>query len=139
MKVYPDTSFIVSLYLSDRQSARAELLSQSNPEFCVTPLQIAEWTHAVEQHVFRKAISEEKAQRLHNSFASDCTSWVQMSVPERAFDRCAALARRYTAQFGARTLDTLHVATALELNIGFFWTFDERQMKLAQAVGLTTN
>jgi predicted nucleic acid-binding protein len=36
------------------------------------------------------------------------------------------------------TLDTLHVASALELGAERFWTFDERQAKLARAVGLKT-
>jgi predicted nucleic acid-binding protein len=38
-----------------------------------------------------------------------------------------------------RTLDTLHVACALELKADRFWTFDERQAKLAKARGLKTN
>jgi predicted nucleic acid-binding protein len=140
LNIYPDTSFLVSLYLADRHSAKAELLSRSNPPFYVTPLHSAEWTHAIEQHVFRGTISEEHAQRLHSSFASDCNeAWTQLSIPDRAFERCAVLARRYVAKIGVRTLDTLHVAAALELNIGLFWTFDERQTKLAQAVGLKTN
>ena len=37
-----------------------------------------------------------------------------------------------------RTLDTLHVASALELKAEHFWTFDDRQAKLALAVGLKT-
>jgi predicted nucleic acid-binding protein len=35
-----------------------------------------------------------------------------------------------------RTLDSLHVASALELKADRFWTFDERQAKLAKVVGL---
>ena len=38
----------------------------------------------------------------------------------------------------SRTLDTLHVACALELKAEHFWTFDERQAKLALAEGLKT-
>jgi predicted nucleic acid-binding protein len=37
-----------------------------------------------------------------------------------------------------RTLDSLHVACALELKAGRFWTFDERQGKLARGEGLKT-
>jgi len=33
-------------------------------------------------------------------------------------------------------LDSLHVACALELKADRFWTFDERQAKLAKAEGL---
>jgi predicted nucleic acid-binding protein len=35
-----------------------------------------------------------------------------------------------------RTLDSLHVACALQLKAEQFWTFDERQAKLAKAEGL---
>ena len=34
------------------------------------------------------------------------------------------------------TLDTLHVASALQLGAERFFTFDERQANLARAVGL---
>ncbi|MGA2250711.1 hypothetical protein [Terracidiphilus sp.] len=40
---------------------------------------------------------------------------------------------------GVRTLDSLHVACALELGARSFWTFDERQERLAIAAGLNTN
>ena len=59
-------------------------------------------------------------------------------LAEHAFDLCADLARRYGAKLGMRTLDSLHVACALELNAERFWTFDERQAKLARAEGLKT-
>jgi predicted nucleic acid-binding protein len=49
---------------------------------------------------------------------------------------CADLGRRYAPKLGVRTLDTLHVACALELKADRFWTFDDRQAKLAKAQGL---
>jgi predicted nucleic acid-binding protein len=48
------------------------------------------------------------------------------------------LALRDAARLGLRTLDTLHVASTLELKADRFWTFDERQKKLARAAGLKT-
>jgi predicted nucleic acid-binding protein len=33
-------------------------------------------------------------------------------------------------------LDTLHIACALELGAKEFWTFDQRQERLAKAAGL---
>jgi len=59
-------------------------------------------------------------------------------MPENALEHCAELARRYASKLGIRTLDTLHVACALELKAIRFWTFDERQAKLARALGLKT-
>ena len=64
--------------------------------------------------------------------------WVEVSFPDMAFDVCRELARRYAARLGSRTLDTLHVAGALELKAERFWTFDERKAKLARAAGLKT-
>jgi predicted nucleic acid-binding protein len=46
---------------------------------------------------------------------------------------------KFGPQLGTRTLDTLHVASALELGASEFWTFDQRQQKLAKAVGLATS
>ena len=54
-------------------------------------------------------------------------------MPENAFELCTDLARRYGPKLGIRTLDSLHVACALELKAERFWTFDERQAKLAKA------
>ncbi len=53
------------------------------------------------------------------------------------FERTAELSQMHTPVFGTRALDVLHIAIALELHATEFWTFDERQAKLAQAVGLS--
>jgi predicted nucleic acid-binding protein len=65
--------------------------------------------------------------------------WILLPIPEDAFDLSAELARRYGPKLGVRTLDSLLVACALELNADRFWTFDERQAKLAKAEGLKTS
>jgi predicted nucleic acid-binding protein len=57
-------------------------------------------------------------------------------VPERTFDTCIAVARSRVSKLGVSTLDTLHVALALELKAAHFWTFDHRQARLAEAEGL---
>ncbi len=57
-------------------------------------------------------------------------------MPELAFERCIELAKQYATRLGMATFDMLHVASALELGAERFWTFDERQAKLARAVGL---
>lgn len=62
--------------------------------------------------------------------------WISVPIPENAYDLCADLARRHGPKLGMKTLDTLHIACALELKAERFWTFDERQAKLAKAQGL---
>jgi hypothetical protein len=50
--------------------------------------------------------------------------------------RAADLSREHTAALGCRSLDVLHVASAIELEFKRFTTFDSRQQQLARAVGL---
>lgn len=53
-----------------------------------------------------------------------------------ALKRAGELSRAHTPMLGTRTLDVLHVTCALELGLKRFVTFDDRQQKLARAVGL---
>lgn len=138
LTIYADTSFFVSLYLTDRHTAEVERRLRSRPSLWMTPLHVAEWTHAIEQHVFRKAISRSEADRLLQRFQEHRAQnlWREAPMPDRAFEVCAHLAHQHAARLGVRTLDTLHVASALELKAEHFWTFDARQAKLAMAAGL---
>jgi predicted nucleic acid-binding protein len=140
LSVYLDSSFIVSLYLTDVHSPEARRRMQNIPPPILTPLHHAEWAHALGQHQFRGTVTAEKAQRTHAQFVSDgaASLWREAPLPENAFELCADLARRYGPKLGMRTLDTLHVACALELKAERFWTFDERQAKLAKAQGMKT-
>jgi predicted nucleic acid-binding protein len=65
--------------------------------------------------------------------------WNEIDLPESIWESSIDLARRYGPALGVRMLDSLHVACALELKSRQFWTFDERQARLAEAVGLDTN
>lgn len=65
--------------------------------------------------------------------------WILLPIPESAFDLCAELGRKHGPKLGLRTLDSLHVACALELKADRLWTFDDRQAKLAKAEGLKTS
>lgn len=135
---YADTSFFVSLYVKDAHSSKADKMVNSGRRPLITPLHIAEWTHAISQHVFRQQMTTAEADRLHRDFDDDRTAriWPTISVPETALDVCADLGRRYARKLGVRTLDSLHVACALELKAERFWTFDDRQEKLAEVAGL---
>jgi predicted nucleic acid-binding protein len=138
LTVYADSSFFVSIYLEDAHSKAAERLLHSGIRVLFTPLHHAECTDAVSQQVFFKNLSAADAEKTYGDLEQDRASglWVEVQMPENAFDLCTDLARRHGAKLGVRTLDSLHVACALVLKAERFWTFDERQAKLARAEGL---
>jgi predicted nucleic acid-binding protein len=83
-------------------------------------------------------MSRSEAEQFHQRLREHVEAgvWLQIAVPESAFERCEELGRRFAAQLGTRTLDSLHVAVAIELKADVLWTFDERQRKVAQKIGL---
>ncbi len=141
MRVYADTSFLVSLYLTDIHSPEAERRLAEHLRLWLTPLHRAECAHAISQQVFQHRISATVADKVYQAFEADRRSavWLEVPVPDAAFDLAVELGRRCGPRIGCRTLDTLHVASALELKADRFWTFDERQAKLADAEGLKSS
>lgn len=140
MSLYLDTSFLTSLYINDAHSRDARERIASAPPVWFTPLHNAEWQHVIAQHIFRGELSLSEAQRLSARLEQHRSEgrWVAAPIPENAFEVCAEFGRRYGSRLWMRTLDTLHVACALELKAAGFWTFDERQAKLAKTQGLKT-
>jgi predicted nucleic acid-binding protein len=111
------------------------------PAVWFTPLHTAEFCHAIAQQVFFGRASLADADSVYDDLQRDGLGrlWSETFLPDHAFELCADLGRRYGPKLGIRTYDTLHVACALELKADRFWTFDERQAKLAKAQGLKTS
>lgn len=138
MTVCVDSSLLVSSYLSDSNSAEADRRRELSEVIWITPLNKSEFAHSIHQQVFRGRINLAEANRLWGVFENDCANgvWISTSFPDAVWRTCIELAQRHGSKLGMRTLDSLHVACALELRAERFWTFDERQAKLAEAVGL---
>jgi predicted nucleic acid-binding protein len=111
------------------------------PLVWITPLNRAEIANAIHRYVFRRAISVTEALAAWKHFEQDRVNgiWTEIELPVHLWDTSIDLARKHGPSLGVRTLDSLHVACALELKAQRFWTFDERQGRLAEAVGLDTS
>jgi len=138
LTIYADSSFFVSLYVPNQNFKKAQRLAPRHAEIWLTPLHRPEWGHAVTQHLLQGRISDAQAQAFRDHLERDRRSrfWMEVDFPEMAFERCIQLVRQVGSRVPMGTLDTLHVACALELGAERFFTFDERQAKLARAVGL---
>jgi hypothetical protein len=119
-------------------SKAAEQLVSSGSRVWFTPLHYAECTHAVAQQVFHKNLAALAAPQAYRELKEDRTAGlcIEVEMPKGVFEVCADLVRRYGPRLGVRTLGSLPVACALQLKAEQFWTFDERQAKLAKATGL---
>ena len=136
MNAYADTSFLISLYIEDANSAAADsLVRLYRPTFLLTPFGEAEFSNAVELRVFRAELTKSQARVVRDEFLSDLRAGVLHSeeLGREVWQTARRLVRRRTARLGSRTLDVLHVATALVLKPDAFCTFDERQRRLARA------
>jgi predicted nucleic acid-binding protein len=138
MSVYADTSFLVSLYFADAHSATAAQVMQSKPTLYLSPLSELELINALELALFRRVADAPAIRASQAAFRQDIEQGVfsLQPLPATVFEVAASLARRRSGRLGTRTLDILHVASALLLRADRFLTFDARQRRLARAVRL---
>ena len=142
MKIYADTSFLVSLYSPDANSAAAaKTMQASSGDRFVSVFGELEVVNAMGLRVFRKEVSAAQAQSSLTDFEKDLRAGVFQLRPllEQAFERARQLSRQTTPKLGTRTADLLHVAMALELSADYLYTFDQQQRKLAHTVHLKLN
>jgi predicted nucleic acid-binding protein len=141
MVEYADTSFLVSSYLLDSHTSEAMAYVQSTtPTFVFTALHDLEVRCAFEQSVFRQMLSTQQAASARQQLVADVSAGRLTAVDVRwrtIFRLASALAQRYSAATGARSLDVLHVAVARSLRLRRFASFDLRQRALASAAGMT--
>jgi predicted nucleic acid-binding protein len=139
VKVYTDTSFLVSLYYLDTHSAEAERRTRRKGlEVFLTPLVEVELVNALQLRVFRGEASPAQTLAARNDLEGDIRNGIfsVLPMPPDAYEVARRLSARRTAVIGTRTLDILHVACAKLLQVDRFWTFDSRQAELARAEGL---
>ncbi|HZQ55469.1 MAG TPA: type II toxin-antitoxin system VapC family toxin [Bryobacteraceae bacterium] len=142
MRVYLDTSFLISLYSPDANStAAAQIIQAPKNIHLLSTFTESEMVNALQLRVFRKEISPAQAKSSLRDFEQDLRQGVFQLVrlPEEAFQRAHQISRQTTARLGTRTADLLHVAAALELNADCLYSFDRQQRKLAQVFKLKLN
>jgi predicted nucleic acid-binding protein len=99
----------------------------------------AEIENSVALAVFRHDVTAAAGQAAVADLDADLAAgrlFVADLLWRRALDLAVDLGRRHTPKLGTRTLDILHVASALTFGCRRFVTYDARQARLARAVGL---
>jgi predicted nucleic acid-binding protein len=146
MTAYPDTSFLCSVYRKQIHTPAALAYREAMTEpLYFTRLLEFEFLQAIELQVWlhssdrKKGYSRREADQMIEDWETDIASGLNKLVP---YDSDAVLrlagvySKNRTAQGGHRSLDILHVATAVHLGAKEFLTFDGRQRTLAKHAGL---
>jgi predicted nucleic acid-binding protein len=138
--LYTDTSLIVKLYIKEKHSFEvSNWLKENNEAIPLTRFHELEFTNAIFLKQFRKEITDNQIRLILDKFNEHRARGVyyhpQINWTE-TLHIAIDLARGQTANTGSRSLDILHVASALAVKANRFLTLDERQSELASAVGL---
>jgi len=139
LSIYADTSFLVSLYTPDTNSARAagQMRVIKGPIW-LTAFGELELTNAFELRLFRRALTAPEIAAARSALREDLEGgvfWLK-PLPVVVFEKARQIARKRTASLGTMTLDVLHVASAVALGATAFYTFDRNQSRLAAIEGL---
>ena len=135
-RIYVDPRALRCLYLHDERSrafcAWRRRLRGSLP---ITRHGYAELVNAIALAAFRSDVPREVADGATADLVAGRLRLLDLAW-RRALDTAADLSRRHTPLLGTRSLDVLHVASALTLAMTGLVTYDDRQAKLVKAVKL---
>ena len=138
--VYVDPSALLKLYLKEPESrAMAAWRGKVGDPLLVTHHGRVELTNGIGLAAYRGIITDATHDAALAAVDDDFAQgrYKQTDVLWRAtLKRAGDLSREHTPSIGCRSLDVLHVASAIELELKYFATFDTRQKQLARAAGL---
>jgi len=143
--IFAETSFIVASYREQANSEFAdEWLAELPDASPISPLVVLEFENTLKLQVglfrtnrqlgFPKRIAEQALEDFRSDLEAGFWRLSVLDFP-LVLDQARELSSRFTEDSLTRTMDILHVATALQWGAKTFLTFDVRQLKLAKAAG----
>lgn len=139
-RTYVDPSALRSVYVHDDRSARfCAWRRRVRGALPITRFGRAEIVNSILLSVHQKLMVRQDADAAIADLNEDLREGrlaLVDSLWRRTLDLAVELSSEHTQTLGTRTLDVLHVATALTLGMNRFVTYDERQADLARAARL---
>ena len=139
--LYVDTSVMVKLYIKEEYSLEAShWIRRNNEAIPLTRFHELEFTNALYLKQFRTEMTNEQALLVLSKFDEHQRRGVYYRPQINWTDTmnfALDLSQSHTKTTGSRSLDILHVASALAIKANRFLTLDKRQSALAGSAGLT--
>ena len=141
MNGYYDTGLLLKLYTAEPESPAVQAFVHHRAQAIqITDLHHAECVSAFRLKQFRGECTATEATGALKLLEEDIRAGVLRMVAvewSQVWKKCRSLAEAHAALTGCRTLDALHVASALMLGAREFITSDHRQTAFASKVGLS--
>lgn len=139
MTSYFDTSALVAIYINEAFSRRARQEARATGAIGLTPLHELELTNALRLLVGRRILATRQLEQLMGHFEEDRAARRLVAIPldfGEVFSRARELSEAHARRFLCRSLDVLHVSAAVLSGADRLVSADDRQLRLARAVGL---
>ncbi len=138
--IYIDTSIIVKLYFKEKYSRKAAAwLKKNNQAAALTRFHELEFINAIQLKIFRGEIAEDEAELVISKLEEHERKGVyyrpQLEWPT-VLNIAMELSKNHSHRLGSRSLDIMHVASAIFLKADRFLSLDRRQFQIAHAAGL---
>jgi uncharacterized protein len=140
--IYWDTACVLKLYTPEPDSdGYLQLAAASTEPLASSEILGVELVYALHQKELRGALKTGGAERVHRQFVSDVAAgrWLLVPVGSDVLTRAAQVAQRcyhHHPPVPLRTVDGLHLATALVLKAREMVTTDHRLQQAAPLFGL---
>lgn len=146
MSAFADTSFLCALYrVQDNSPVAYKLAEELRESMAVSSLVLFEFRQSVRLQAFRfskdrtQGYSPGEATRVLETLQANLGGGALVVAPAdwpEVHSLAEQLSAQHTAAMGNRSIDILHVATALHIGAKQFLTLDAQQAALAKAAGL---
>lgn len=139
MTAYFDTSALVAVYVTEAHSKAARRVLKARGPIPFTPLHRLELRNALELLMGRSLLSSRERDALAIQIQDDRQAGRLVDTTldwEATFARAGDLSIAYTKRHLTRSLDLLHVASAVEIACPTFVSGDQRQLKIARKLKL---
>jgi predicted nucleic acid-binding protein len=135
---YFDTAYIVKCYINEPESREIRDLARSSESVASSSVCIAEMSCVIHRKIREGTLSRQDALVVRQDFLEDirAETWLLIPVSERILHRVELLTRSLPETLPLRTLDAIHIASALEENLFEIWTNDPRLLAAAAHLGL---
>jgi predicted nucleic acid-binding protein len=138
--IYPDTSFLVSIYIEESNSEAGQAYAYALDEpLTFTLFHRLEFRTALRCRVFRKDLDSDELRQALQLSDEHLVGGFLRHTPltwSEALREAERLGEAHVTETGVRSGDLFHVASAVVLGAREFVTFDRRQAALARRAGL---